>query len=49
MTWTILTIYRFFRNLTAVKNLKWPAKVRAYLDEATERAEVAQYNMACAI
>ena len=34
-----------FRNLTAVKNLKWPAKVRAYLDEATERAEVAQYNM----
>lgn len=33
------------RNLTAVKGLKWPAKVRAYLDGATERAEVAQYTM----
>lgn len=33
------------RNLTCVKGLKWPAKVRAYVDAGTEKAEVAQYRL----
>ena len=27
------------------KGLKWPAKVRAYVDAGTEKAEVAQYRL----